>query len=180
MVEFTLLHLRMNSFYAWLKRCTRLNIISAYASLFRPTLQFIILLGFIILLASSCSKKNHFAAMVPNSSKSGGGGMGMTYKNGNKSKPAQMNVSVNTAKKKEGSAPGAFRKTPSKVKRTRGFAVFERSRKKRKPEMSLFPSGVTNKYRLHESHVSDKKALRMLKKEEKKKAKEKKEKRTDF
>jgi hypothetical protein len=90
------------------------------------------------------------------------GGMGMTYKSQSVAKagpPLSGPSRLNKNAAKSGSA----------------FHVFERSNKKRKPDLSLFPAGVSNKFRLKDRHTNEKKAARMLKKEEKNKGKEKKQ-----
>jgi hypothetical protein len=139
---------------------------------------FKILLLYTLLFFISCKihKKTSVNHISP-AAKESAGGLGMTYKSESKSKPASMNTMVVDNNKKTGGGLGGphLHSKKKKYKTKEGFHVFERSKKKQKPDLSLFPSGVSNKFRLKDRHTNEKKAARLLKKEQKLQAKNKKE-----
>lgn len=80
--------------------------------------------------------------------------------------------------KRSGKSLSLSRGSVKKKDRTKkGFSVYIFPRKRKDPELSLFPAGVSNKFRIssYDRHTSQKKANRLLKKEEKKNAKKKQE-----
>jgi hypothetical protein len=148
--------------------------------LIKRTFQMIFLfIGSFCVFMVGCEPKKYVSAGYQSPvGSTGSGGLGMTYKNNENKKTSGMKISTSNKIKKRGGGVGNTSGTIKKNKfgKSGMFHVFERSSKKRKQELSLFPAGVSHKYRLdkYDHHTNARKAAKMIKKEEKAAAKNKK------